>query len=488
MLGKLSNDQAMLLYGNFAPYTTMPVVEGAQSTQLTTCGLLNKAIEANCLTQDVVYETLIVAADTPKGERFYSQPVLLQQTTLRGVSFSATRTKASSFYLEWNQSYGASTLVSVSASKAWHLPGGRGDDFDLALLFNRSHNSDPSLTIAVDGCYHAQGTLIDGDQTVCIEPFTEYRVNLTSISSHGRVSRSGAVVVTAGAVPTLSLTSLSLTDITANSVLVHGLLPARLHGLLTSAKLTAMSSDDTTVSTQSLSLSTPRASISLPLLGLSPFTAYTVQVQLATAQGYGPMSETKLFSTPQGVPSIPLDATLATAGGGNFTLTWLPPAQTNGILLAFEINITTLAGNSTAWLVDPASTAANVSLGSEDDVVRVRAQTHAGFGPYSAQAIFPLSSATNPLPIPSRHSKNLMPLTAAGIVILACLIAAFVVRRHKKKLMTSFRPTPDEYELVREQIELLEMIGSGAHGEVWLGVSQLPHLQTSLFQCIPFSV
>ena len=59
----------------------------------------------------------------------------------------------------------------------------------------------------------------------------------------------------------------------------------------------------------------------------------------------------------------------------------------------------------------------------------------------------------------------------AGIVCLSVLMAGLAVWRYKQQVNMYFRPVPDEYEVLPEQVDMIDIIGSGAHGKVFKAVS-----------------
>ena len=477
-LGALSRDQALLLYSELIPRRVMTTEAGSLTAKLATCSSIVVADkETNCLRANVIYEIMIVATDASgllSGTTYYSQPLLIQQTALDVLSVGTARASASSVDLQWRQPHGASTSVSVLATSIWGLPGERGKSFDLSVLLDELQNSasGPVQSLAIAGCYQALPMLTElpASLPICIEPYTEYRISLTSISPRGHVSQAGTVIVTAEVAPKSSIINASVNLITATGAMLRGVIPEQLTGRIVSVKLTIKSPKGSVTSTWPLEGLIPSDRVALPLEGLTPYTAYSVQARLTNAQGEGPIGDIVLFTTRQGVPSKPLNAILTVWAEDRVTLAWTTPAALNGLLLAYEITITTMVTNetNTTWLVAPSVTTANISLSAADDRVWIRAQTAAGFGPYSAQAVYLVPSAADP---EASRAQSAAPFIATGVFLVACMVALLALWRHRQHLKAKYRPIPDDWELLREQVELLKVIGSGAHGEVWLGVS-----------------
>ncbi|KAJ8260389.1 hypothetical protein GJAV_G00181540 [Gymnothorax javanicus] len=69
--------------------------------------------------------------------------------------------------------------------------------------------------------------------------------------------------------------------------------------------------------------------------GLQPYSHYNLTISAFNSKGYGPRSEPKSFSTPEGVPERPASLTFHSATDTELTLNWTPPAQVNGVLRGY---------------------------------------------------------------------------------------------------------------------------------------------------------
>ncbi|XP_045683185.1 neuronal cell adhesion molecule isoform X19 [Phyllostomus hastatus] len=71
------------------------------------------------------------------------------------------------------------------------------------------------------------------------------------------------------------------------------------------------------------------------LLGLEPFSNYTLNVRVVNGKGEGPASPDRVFGTPEGVPSAPSSLKIINPTLDSLTLEWDPPSHPNGILTEY---------------------------------------------------------------------------------------------------------------------------------------------------------
>nr|KAF6470013.1 neuronal cell adhesion molecule [Molossus molossus] len=73
------------------------------------------------------------------------------------------------------------------------------------------------------------------------------------------------------------------------------------------------------------------------LPGLEPFSHYTLHVRVVNGKGEGPASPTRVFHTPEGVPSAPSSLKIVNPTLDSLTLEWDPPSHPNGILTEYTL-------------------------------------------------------------------------------------------------------------------------------------------------------
>ncbi|XP_072512524.1 neural cell adhesion molecule L1.2 isoform X2 [Salminus brasiliensis] len=73
------------------------------------------------------------------------------------------------------------------------------------------------------------------------------------------------------------------------------------------------------------------------LVGLQPYSCYSLFVSVFNSKGDGPPSEDCPFQTPEGVPGPPSSLELVSPSETEMTLHWTPPAQPNGVLTGYVL-------------------------------------------------------------------------------------------------------------------------------------------------------
>jgi hypothetical protein len=200
-----------------------------------------------------------------------------------------------------------------------------------------------------------------------------------------------------------------------------------------------------------------------------------VAVRAHTAAGAGPEAEVA-FTTGEDVPSAPESPTYVllpgTLASGEVRLSWSPPAEANGILLPYLVHVE--HSNGTTAAIHTGTLGFNLTLAAPGPgmVLRVQAQTSVGAGPRSSAAVAAAGSSGQAAGSAAGLGANSVVVqgsAAAGVLLLA--VALVVLHRRKKDLFKTYRPETDEWEVVREQLELGDAIGSGQYGDVVLAVS-----------------
>lgn len=361
----------------------------------------------------------------------------------------------------------------------------------------------------LSGCWQAVPIAGTGDNVEplrhCISAFTLYRIRVV-VRAPGL--QSGAAVVYAASRPDRPASeprNVTVISADATSAAVRLRLPSDARGVVegididiygvssssASAELQALrlsSADfvrrDSVVisSTAALQAEAPDASFGVSVSELLPYHTYALRVRARTAAGLASLSASSVvvLSTLEAAPREPRRPQLramdgAMAGQGQpLELLWQMVNPPLGKVLSFDIEYAALNMSVQAITVNASDVLFEDGLYSillplnateEDALVRVRAMTAAGLGPWSAQAV-PYVAPSSSSPLFNSATAGAIGGAVALMLILISAVGAVVLRRRKRQVMF-FAPPPDEYEIQRTQINLGSTLGSGAYGEVY---------------------
>lgn len=239
------------------------------------------------------------------------------------------------------------------------------------------------------------------------------------------------------------------------------------------------------------------------LRNLKHFSAYTITVR-ACRKVDKEVNETDVNVKRCGVASIETKRTLkipkaddipnfavfyevTNTSTGAVKVTWEPPPNPNGIIVAYTIRwahtdgtfstnpicITALEyeKNNRAYYISPLPKPGNWSI-------QVRADSLAGFGNYTAAKYIDV-------PQPANHTLTIVIVCLLFVALIALIAAGgFYYMRQRypdhvqnMKLIASVNPeyvsmqyTPDEWEVPRERIIQLQELGQGSFGMVYAGI------------------
>jgi hypothetical protein len=324
-------------------------------------------------------------------------------------------------------------------------------------------------------------TLIQGcleDSPICLEPFKQYQVSVTALSPE----RSAIDLIqfhTSEAAPTSTVRNTTTPSIMSRSIQVAFMLPLQSNGVITHVLVDVDQGTQLQVpinSSAQQQWTRPNQAHSIAVLALKPFTAYHLALRAVNSKGTGP-STTILATTDEDVPSAPRNPTLSAIAtlSGQVQLRWQPPAPANGVILEYELVVNKINSSKFDLNVTLAfnATSTNITLATEDDKVQLRARTSVGWGPWSEPAIFAQGSGSDPAPQNSLSAQSrILPFAGAAVFCVVLALAALRLKRSQKQVNMNFRPEVDEYEVLREQVDLMDIIGSGAHGEVFKAVGR----------------
>ncbi|KAJ7989955.1 hypothetical protein DPEC_G00309840 [Dallia pectoralis] len=238
-----------------------------------------------------------------------------------------------------------------------------------------------------------------------LEEWTEYAVRLQAINGIGSGPWSQPVLGrTRESVPSCGPTNVSAFATTSSSILVRwGEVPqVDRNGLILGYKVVYKEKDS----------DAPRqhwevegnTSHSIQLSGLGKYVLYEIQVLAFTRIGDGRSSRPIILErTLDDVPGPPVGILFPEVRTGSVRLIWQPPAQPNGIILAYQITYRRNSSNSNAAIVDVLSPSARqyTASGLKPDAVyvfRLTAQTRKGWGEAAEALVVTTEKRARPQP------------------------------------------------------------------------------------------
>jgi hypothetical protein len=337
--------------------------------------------------------------------------------------------------------------------------------------------------VGISGCYVPVGNGTAAEATHCLGPFRMYQVVVSVYRDGLTVDSATMTVSTAEGPPETAVRGLEAVNVGRRSARLEAMLPTDPGGVVERFSYRVVSGRNGRASGEAPVASpnaasqaaAPAAVLAVDVLELLPFTSYVVAVRAHTAAGAGPEAEVA-FTTGEDVPSAPESPTYVllpgTLASGEVRLSWSPPAEANGILLPYLVHVE--HSNGTTAAIHTGTLGFNLTLAAPGPgmVLRVQAQTSVGAGPRSSAAVAAAGSSGQAAGSAAGLGANSVVVqgsAAAGVLLLA--VALVVLHRRKKDLFKTYRPETDEWEVVREQLELGDAIGSGQYGDVVLAVS-----------------
>uniref|UniRef100_A0AAR2IRT5 Sidekick cell adhesion molecule 2a n=1 Tax=Pygocentrus nattereri TaxID=42514 RepID=A0AAR2IRT5_PYGNA len=239
-----------------------------------------------------------------------------------------------------------------------------------------------------------------------LEEWTEYEVRVQAVNGIGSGPWSQPVHArTRESVPSSGPANVSAFATTSSSVLVRwGEVPEPdRNGLILGYKAIKKDSD----SALHFWTVEGNTSHSVQLTGLDKYVLYEIQVMAFTRIGDGvPSSPPILERTLDDVPGPPVGILFPEVRTNSVRLIWQPPAQPNGIILAYQITYRRNSSNSNSATVDVLSPSARqyTATGLKPEsvyVFRLTAQTRKGWGEAAEALVVTTEKRARPQP-PSR--------------------------------------------------------------------------------------
>uniref|UniRef100_A0AAR2JL47 Sidekick cell adhesion molecule 2a n=1 Tax=Pygocentrus nattereri TaxID=42514 RepID=A0AAR2JL47_PYGNA len=241
-----------------------------------------------------------------------------------------------------------------------------------------------------------------------LEEWTEYEVRVQAVNGIGSGPWSQPVHArTRESVPSSGPANVSAFATTSSSVLVRwGEVPEPdRNGLILGYKVVYREKDsDSALHFWTVEGNT---SHSVQLTGLDKYVLYEIQVMAFTRIGDGvPSSPPILERTLDDVPGPPVGILFPEVRTNSVRLIWQPPAQPNGIILAYQITYRRNSSNSNSATVDVLSPSARqyTATGLKPEsvyVFRLTAQTRKGWGEAAEALVVTTEKRARPQP-PSR--------------------------------------------------------------------------------------
>uniref|UniRef100_H3CYJ4 Sidekick cell adhesion molecule 2 n=1 Tax=Tetraodon nigroviridis TaxID=99883 RepID=H3CYJ4_TETNG len=238
-----------------------------------------------------------------------------------------------------------------------------------------------------------------------LEEWTEYEVRVQAINGIGSGPWSQPVHGrTRESVPSSGPANVSAFATTSSSILVRwGEVPhADRNGLILGYKVVYKEKDsDTAPSSWSVEGNT---SHSVQLTGLGKYVLYEIQVLAFTRIGDGRSSSPSILErTLDDVPGPPVGILFPEVRTTSVRLIWQPPAQPNGIILAYQITYRRNSSNINAATVDVLSPSARqyTATGLKAELVyvfRLTAQTRKGWGEAAEALVVTTEKRARPQP------------------------------------------------------------------------------------------
>ncbi|XP_028979648.1 protein sidekick-2 isoform X3 [Esox lucius] len=238
-----------------------------------------------------------------------------------------------------------------------------------------------------------------------LEEWTEYVVRVQAINGIGPGPWSPPVVGrTRESVPSCGPTNVSAFATTSSSILVRwGEVPqADRNGLILGYKVVYKEKDSDALP-QHWEVE-GNTSHSVQLSGLGKYVLYEIQVLAFTRIGDGRSSKPIILErTLDDVPGPPVGILFPEVRTGSVRLIWQPPAQPNGIILAYQITYRRNSSNSNAATVDVLSPSARqyTASGLKPEAVyvfRLTAQTRKGWGEAAEALVVTTEKRARPQP------------------------------------------------------------------------------------------
>uniref|UniRef100_A0A4W6G1J1 Sidekick cell adhesion molecule 2 n=1 Tax=Lates calcarifer TaxID=8187 RepID=A0A4W6G1J1_LATCA len=238
-----------------------------------------------------------------------------------------------------------------------------------------------------------------------LEEWTEYEVRVQAINGIGSGPWSQPVHGrTRESVPSSGPTNVSAFATTSSSILVRwGEVPETdRNGLILGYKVVYKEKDsDKAPSFWTVEGNT---SHSIQLSGLGKYVLYEIQVLAFTRIGDGRSSSPSILErTLDDVPGPPVGILFPEVRTSSVRLIWQPPAQPNGIILAYQITYRRNSSNSNAATVDVLSPSARqyTASGLKPEMVyvfRLTAQTRKGWGEAAEALVVTTEKRARPQP------------------------------------------------------------------------------------------
>ncbi|XP_047428887.1 protein sidekick-2 isoform X2 [Mugil cephalus] len=238
-----------------------------------------------------------------------------------------------------------------------------------------------------------------------LEEWTEYEVRVQAVNGIGFGPWSQAVYGrTRESVPSSGPTNVSAFATTSSSILVRWgeVQEADRNGLILGYKVVYKAKDsDTAPNFWTVEGNT---SHSVQLSGLGKYVLYEIQVLAFTRIGDGRSSSPSILErTLDDVPGPPVGILFPEVRTTSVRLIWQPPAQPNGIILAYQITHRRNSSNSNAATVDVLSPSARqyTASGLKPEMVyvfRLTAQTRKGWGEAAEALVVTTEKRARPQP------------------------------------------------------------------------------------------
>ncbi|XP_011602329.2 protein sidekick-2 isoform X2 [Takifugu rubripes] len=238
-----------------------------------------------------------------------------------------------------------------------------------------------------------------------LEEWTEYEVRVQAINGIGSGPWSQPVQGrTRESVPTSGPANVSAFATTSSSILVRWgeVLHTDRNGLILGYKVVCKEKDsDTAPGFWSVEGNT---SHSVQLTGLGKYVLYEIQVLAFTRIGDGRSSSPSILErTLDDVPGPPVGILFPEVRTTSVRLIWQPPAQPNGIILAYQITYRRNSSNINAATVDVLSPSARqyTATGLKAELVyvfRLTAQTRKGWGEAAEALVVTTEKRARPQP------------------------------------------------------------------------------------------
>uniref|UniRef100_A0AAX7UJY2 Sidekick cell adhesion molecule 2a n=1 Tax=Astatotilapia calliptera TaxID=8154 RepID=A0AAX7UJY2_ASTCA len=238
-----------------------------------------------------------------------------------------------------------------------------------------------------------------------LEEWTEYEVRVQAINGIGSGPWSQPVHCrTRESVPSSGPTNVSAFATTSSSILVRWgeVQETDRNGLILGYKVVYKEKDsDTAPDFWTVEGNT---SHSVQLTGLGKYVLYEIQVLAFTRIGDGRCSSPSILErTLDDVPGPPVGILFPEVRTTSVRLIWQPPAQPNGIILAYQITFRRNSSNSNAATVDVLSPSARqyTAAGLKPEMVyvfRLTAQTRKGWGEAAEALVVTTEKRARPQP------------------------------------------------------------------------------------------